>query len=78
MHKEDRTWIWGNITDLNSTYGTYLGNGTRLTPNREYPLQAGDTFLLANGDPAFLLEKNGTPFVPENDSRENAYPHTTW
>ncbi|MGN0978101.1 MAG: FHA domain-containing protein [Faecousia sp.] len=66
------------LTDLNSTYGTYLGNGTRLTPNREYPLQVGDTFLLANGGPAFLLEKNRTPFVPENDSREDAYPHTAW
>lgn len=63
------------LTDLNSSYGTYLGNGTRLTPNREYELQAGDTFLLANGGPAFLLEKNGTSFVPQN---EGAYPNTTW
>lgn len=66
------------LTDLNSTYGTYLGNGTRLTPNREYPLRAGDTFLLANGGPAFLLEKNETLVASEYGSPENVYPHTTW
>lgn len=66
------------LTDLNSTYGTYLGNGTRLTPNREYQLRVGDTFLLANGGPAFLLEPSEMPCTPENDSPENMYPHTGW
>ena len=66
------------LTDLNSTYGTYLGNGTRLTPNREYQLRAGDAFLLAKGGPAFLLEANETPYAPENDGPENGYPHTGW
>lgn len=66
------------LTDLNSTYGTYLGNGTRLTPNKAYQLRAGDTFLLANGGPAFLLENNEMPYAPENDSPENVYPHTGW
>lgn len=66
------------LTDLNSTYGTYLGNGIRLTPNREYQLRVGDTFLLANGGPAFLLETNEAPYAPENDSPGNVYPHTGW
>lgn len=35
------------LIDLGSTNGTYL-NGVRLTPNREYPLQNRDAFMVAS------------------------------
>lgn len=45
------------LTDVGSTYGTYLSNGQRLIPNCPQPIHPGDTFLLAGLDgPAFLLE----------------------
>ena len=34
------------LTDLNSTYGTYLQNGQKLTPGVPYKLRAGDNFYL--------------------------------
>lgn len=46
------------VTDVGSTYGTYLSNGQRLVPNCPQPLRPGDTILLAGLDgPAFLLEQ---------------------
>lgn len=55
----EHTGTYGvELTDLGSTYGTYLSNGTRLTPNQTYFLQEGDTFLLTEGGPAFLIERN--------------------
>lgn len=46
------------VTDVGSTYGTYLSNGQRLVPNRPHSLRPGDTILLAGLDgPAFLLEQ---------------------
>ncbi|MDZ5473053.1 trypsin-like peptidase domain-containing protein [Bacillus sp. 31A1R] len=36
------------ITDLQSTNGTFMGTGQRLTPNRKHPLQSGQTFYLVN------------------------------
>lgn len=45
------------LTDTRSTYGTYLGDGRRLTPHQPIPVRNGQTFLLAGLDgPAFLLE----------------------
>lgn len=45
------------LTDTRSTYGTYLGDGRRLTPHQPIPMRNGQTFLLAGLDgPAFLLE----------------------
>lgn len=41
------------LTDLRSTYGTFLGNGERLTANRPYRLHSGDSFY--TGDPANLF-----------------------
>lgn len=34
------------LTDLRSTYGTFLTNGQKLTPNVPYKLKAGDSFYL--------------------------------
>lgn len=46
------------VTDVGSTYGTYLSNGQRLVPNCPQPLLPGDAILLAGLDgPAFLLEQ---------------------
>ncbi len=41
------------LTDLKSTYGTFLENGTRLTPGVPYRLRSGDRFYL--GDRANML-----------------------
>ncbi|MDO4262067.1 MAG: trypsin-like peptidase domain-containing protein [Eubacteriales bacterium] len=41
------------LTDLNSTYGTYLQNGQRLTPGTPYRLRPGDHFYL--GESANML-----------------------
>lgn len=35
------------LTDLQSSYGTFLENGTKLAPNVPYQLQKGDAFYLA-------------------------------
>lgn len=42
------------LTDLQSTYGTYLANGQKLTPNMAYRLRAGDQFYL--GEPQNKLQ----------------------
>lgn len=44
------------LTDLNSSYGTFLANGTRLTPNMPYRLQSGDSFYLGSADNTLRLE----------------------
>ena len=41
------------VTDLKSTYGTYLMNGQRLQPNVPYRLKAGDSFCV--GDQANVI-----------------------
>lgn len=41
------------ITDLKSSYGTFLQNGQRLTPHVPYPLKPGDSFYL--GERANML-----------------------
>ena len=39
------------LTDLQSSYGTYLQNGQKLTPNMAYRLRSGDQFYLGeNGN----------------------------
>lgn len=35
------------VTDLNSTYGTYLMSGQRMQPNHPYRMRAGDKFYLS-------------------------------
>ena len=41
------------LTDLESTYGTFLSDGQRLSPNTPYYLKAGDSFYL--GEKANIL-----------------------
>lgn len=42
------------LTDLQSTYGTFLANGQKLQPNMPYRLRAGDQFYL--GEPQNKLQ----------------------
>ena len=44
------------LTDLGSTYGTYLANGTKLTPHQSGPLQSGDRFYLADPRQSFAID----------------------
>ncbi len=43
------------ITDLGSSYGTFLGNGTKLSPNQPVRLNKGDEFYLAVRDNTFRI-----------------------
>lgn len=45
------------ITDLGSSYGTFLGNGKKLPANVPEKLSAGDTFYLNNSSNRFLVTK---------------------
>lgn len=44
------------LTDLRSTYGTFLSNGQRLTPGVATRLRPGDTFYLGERDNALRVE----------------------
>jgi len=43
------------VIDLQSTNGTFLGNGQRMIPNSKYPLQSGASFYLANPGNGFTV-----------------------
>ena len=45
------------ITDLGSSYGTFLGNGKKLTANVAEKLSAGDTFYLCDNANRFVASK---------------------
>ena len=45
------------ITDLGSSYGTFLGNGKKLTANVVEKLAAGDTFYLCDNTNRFVVTK---------------------
>ena len=45
------------LTDLGSSYGTFLGNGKKLAPNVPEKLYAGDTFFLCDPANRFLVAK---------------------
>ncbi len=45
------------ITDLGSSYGTFLGNGKKLTANVVEKLSAGDTFYLCDNANRFVVSK---------------------
>ena len=51
MYREDTNEFV--LTDLGSTYGTFLANGQRLQPNIAYRLKSGETFYV--GDKANIL-----------------------
>lgn len=44
------------LTDLGSSFGTFLGDGTRLQPNQAVELKAGDSFTLGSQKQRFTLE----------------------
>lgn len=44
------------VMDLNSTYGTFLMNGQKMTPNVPYRLRPGDRFFLADQNNVIALE----------------------
>lgn len=44
------------LTDLKSTYGTYLFNGQRLSPGTPYRLKANDTFYLGEASNSLRVE----------------------
>ena len=41
------------LRDLNSTYGTFLGNGTKVEPGENRRLSSGDSFYLGGEDNRF-------------------------
>ena len=45
------------LTDLGSTYGTFLSDGTRIPPNQPVPLKVGDSFTLGSAKQKFILER---------------------
>ena len=45
------------VTDLGSTYGTFLDNGKKLTANVPEKIYAGDTFYLADNANRFVVTK---------------------
>lgn len=45
------------LTDLGSSYETFLGNGKKLAPNVPEKLYAGDTFFLCDPSNRFLVAK---------------------
>ena len=46
-----------SLADLESSYGTYLGQGIRLEAGIQYRLEEGDVFYLANPNHSFCLER---------------------
>ena len=49
------------LTDLGSSFGTFLGDGVRLQPNQPVELKAGDTFTLGSRKQGFRLEQKNSP-----------------
>ena len=45
------------IMDLGSSYGTFLGNGKKLTANVAEKLSAGDTFYMCDTANRFVVTK---------------------
>lgn len=44
------------LVDLGSSFGTFLEDGTRLSPNQPVEIQAGDSFFLGSRKQGFVLE----------------------
>ena len=47
------------LVDVGSSYGSFLPNGTKLTPNQKYLLKPGDMFCLGNKEQLFRVEPVG-------------------
>lgn len=47
------------LTDLGSSYGTFLAGGQKLTPNQPVTLRVGDTFSLGSGEECFVITGKG-------------------
>lgn len=47
------------LTDLGSSYGTFLAGGQRLTPNQGVPLRPGDRFYLGSEKETFIITGKG-------------------
>lgn len=43
------------VMDLDSSYGTFLADGTKLTPYQQYRLNSGDSFYLAQRENTFTV-----------------------
>ena len=44
------------MTDLQSTYGTFLSNGEKLNVNMPYLLKSGDSFFIGYKSNTFRVE----------------------
>lgn len=44
------------VTDLGSSYGTFLENGTKMEPNKPYTIPSGEAFYLASKDNGFRVK----------------------
>ncbi len=44
------------VTDLGSSYGTFLANGTKLEPNKPYTIPLGESFFLASKEIGFIVK----------------------
>ena len=44
------------VTDLGSSYGTFLENGTKMEPNKPYTILTGEAFFLASKDNGFRVK----------------------
>lgn len=49
------------LTDLGSSMGTFLSNGTRLNPNQPHTLRNGESFYLGNQSQSFRVVIPGAP-----------------
>ena len=47
------------LTDLGSSYGTFLANGRKLTPNQPVTLRVGDKFSLGSEKESFVITGKG-------------------
>lgn len=47
------------LTDLGSSYGTFLAGGRKLTPNQPVPLRVGDQFYLGSEKESFVITGKG-------------------
>ena len=53
IRREGAGWT---ITDLGSTYGTYLTSGAKLSPGMPYPVKPGESFYLGEAQNSFQLD----------------------